>query len=154
MVSQIYSSAFHTTASASSPGFKDYLLFGIMPNGTYFQSAPSPPLSQHSGITSPHLSTNAHHSQQALSNTSPTKSVASASAGAESGQEAATKLAEAIDDFLGDLEKKFKGISDEILTKLDDMAERCDRLEQEMLVRESTGSALDGASVSRQGIEE
>jgi len=31
--------------------------------------------------------------------------------------EAATKLAEAIDDFLGDLEKKFKGISDEILTK-------------------------------------
>ncbi|KAL2438574.1 hypothetical protein ABEF95_012344 [Exophiala dermatitidis] len=31
--------------------------------------------------------------------------------------DAATKLAEAIDDFLGDLEKKFKGISDEILTK-------------------------------------
>lgn len=31
--------------------------------------------------------------------------------------EAATKLADAIDDFLGDLEKKFKGISDEILTK-------------------------------------
>ncbi|KEF53111.1 uncharacterized protein A1O9_11019 [Exophiala aquamarina CBS 119918] len=31
--------------------------------------------------------------------------------------EAATKLAEAIDDFLGDLQKKFQGISDEILTK-------------------------------------
>ncbi|KAJ4631485.1 hypothetical protein HRR88_001032 [Exophiala dermatitidis] len=31
--------------------------------------------------------------------------------------DAATKFAEAIDDFLGDLEKKFKGISDEILTK-------------------------------------
>ncbi|KAK5060053.1 hypothetical protein LTR84_009937 [Exophiala bonariae] len=51
--------------------------------------------------------------------------------------EAATKLAEAIDDFLGDLEKKFKGISDEILTKLDDMAERCDRLEQEMLMKDA-----------------
>ena len=31
--------------------------------------------------------------------------------------EAAGRLAEAIDDFLGDIEKKFKGISDEILTK-------------------------------------
>lgn len=31
--------------------------------------------------------------------------------------DAATKLADAIDDFLGELEKKFKGISDEILTK-------------------------------------
>ena len=30
---------------------------------------------------------------------------------------AATKLAEAIDNFLGDLETKFQGISDEILTK-------------------------------------
>ncbi|KIV92917.1 hypothetical protein PV10_04176 [Exophiala mesophila] len=52
--------------------------------------------------------------------------------------EAAGRLAEAIDDFLGDIEKKFKGISDEILTKLDDMAERCDRLEQEMLLREAS----------------
>lgn len=31
--------------------------------------------------------------------------------------DAAAKLAEAIDDFLGDLEKKFKGISDEVLNK-------------------------------------
>lgn len=31
--------------------------------------------------------------------------------------EAASKLAEAIDDFLGDVERKFKSISDEILTK-------------------------------------
>ena len=31
--------------------------------------------------------------------------------------EAATKLSDAIDDFLGDVEKKFKNISDEILTK-------------------------------------
>jgi len=46
-------------------------------------------------------------------------------------------LAEAIDDFLGDLEKRFKGISDEVLGRLDDMAERCDRLEQEMLVRDA-----------------
>jgi hypothetical protein len=39
------------------------------------------------------------------------------SADLTSPNDAATKLAEAIDDFLGDLEKKFKGISDEILTK-------------------------------------
>lgn len=59
--------------------------------------------------------------------------------------EASAALAEAIDDFLGDLEKKFKGISQEILTKLDDMAERCDRLEQEMLVRETNSDTLGGA---------
>ena len=54
--------------------------------------------------------------------------------------DASTALTEAIDDFLGDLEKKFKNISDEVLSRLDDMAERCDRLEQEMLLRE----AVDG----------
>ncbi|KAJ9602919.1 hypothetical protein H2200_012699 [Cladophialophora chaetospira] len=110
-----------------------------MPNGTFFQAAPSssptpssmsnPPLSSH-----PHTTHQSHHTSHLNTNTTPS----------ESGQEAATKLAEAIDDFLGDLEKKFKGISDEILTKLDDMAERCDRLEQEMLVRETSGSALEG----------
>jgi len=52
--------------------------------------------------------------------------------------DATSKLAEAIDDFLGDLEKKFKVVSDEILTKLDDMAERCDRLEQDMLLRDAS----------------
>jgi hypothetical protein len=31
--------------------------------------------------------------------------------------EASSALAEAIDDFLGDLERKFKTVSDEILTK-------------------------------------
>ncbi len=98
-----------------------------MPNGTYFQSAqvPSP---TPSSMTSPPLSSHPHTSHLHTNSTP-----------SESGQEAATKLAEAIDDFLGDLEKKFKGISDEILTKLDDMAERCDRLEQEMLVRETSG---------------
>ena len=59
----------------------------------------------------------------------------------ESSADATSKLAEAIDDFLGDLEKKFKGISDEILTRLDDMAERCDRLEQEMLLRDTAEDA-------------
>lgn len=68
-------------------------------------------------------------------------SSATATASAESSADATSKLAEAIDDFLGDLEKKFKGISDEILTRLDDMAERCDRLEQEMLLRDATGDA-------------
>jgi BMFP domain-containing protein YqiC len=102
-----------------------------MPNGTFFQAAaPSP-----SSISSPapYTTTTQHKSPSLKGTTSPS----------ENGQEAATKLAEAIDDFLGDLEKKFKGISDEILTKLDDMAERCDRLEQEMLVRESSNSALE-----------
>ena len=64
--------------------------------------------------------------------------------------DATTKLAEAIDDFLGDLEKKFKGISDEILTRLDDMAERCDRLEQDMLMRDtSTGSLQEEGDEKR-----
>ncbi|EHY52656.1 hypothetical protein ABEF92_004162 [Exophiala dermatitidis] len=96
--------------------------------------------------------------------------------------DAATKLAEAIDDFLGDLEKKFKGISDEILTKrefafpgrlpanhyleqekelladmdtygilaVDDMAERCDRLEQEMLLRDA--GAMENIGKSHGGV--
>jgi Heat shock factor binding protein 1 len=56
--------------------------------------------------------------------------------------DAAAKLAEAIDDFLGDLEKKFKGISNEVLNKLDDMAERCDRLEAELLAKEAEGASV------------
>lgn len=62
--------------------------------------------------------------------------------------EASAKLAEALDDFLADVEKKFKSVSDEILTKLDDMAERCDRLEQEMLMRDASASGLDTRSKS------
>ncbi|KIW64261.1 hypothetical protein PV04_09208 [Phialophora macrospora] len=86
--------------------------------------------------TSPPLSAHHTHATHAAHGTAVARS--------ETGQEAATKLAAAIDDFLGDLEKKFKGISDEILTKLDDMAERCDRLEQEMLVRETSSNVLEG----------
>ncbi|KAK6381360.1 uncharacterized protein PV06_07409 [Exophiala oligosperma] len=83
---------------------------------------------------------------------SKTAAVASSSASDYAAPNDATaKLTEAIDDFLGDLEKKFKGISDEILTKLDDMAERCDRLEQEILLRdasamENTGKASTGSN--------
>ncbi|KAK5083795.1 hypothetical protein LTS08_003997 [Lithohypha guttulata] len=79
-----------------------------------------------------------------------TATSASASVAAAPPSEAAAKLAEAIDDFLGDVEKKFKSISDEILTKLDDMAERCDRLEQEMLMRDagSSKSTLGSSGVS------
>ncbi|KAI1624885.1 hypothetical protein EDD37DRAFT_608355 [Exophiala viscosa] len=90
-----------------------------MPNGTYFQAAPTPIPPPDS--TRPGLARNA---------TTFTDLAAP--------NDATTKLTEAIDDFLGDLEKKFKGISDEILTKLDDMAERCDRLEQEMLLRDAS----------------
>lgn len=42
---------------------------------------------------------------------------AAAAAAAAPPSEAAAKLADAIDDFLGDVDKKFKNISDEILTK-------------------------------------
>ena len=68
----------------------------------------------------------------------PTPSALASTSDSPPAPDATTKLAEAIDDFLGDLEKKFKGISDEIITRLDDMAERCDRLEQEMLVRDGS----------------
>lgn len=129
-----------------SPSHFHMFLFGAvsvmsaMPNGTYFQSAslPTPPPPTHPA--SPPYSS------------SKTAAVASSSASDYAAPNDATaKLTEAIDDFLGDLEKKFKGISDEILTKLDDMAERCDRLEQEILLRdasamENTGKASTGSN--------
>ncbi|ERF76478.1 hypothetical protein EPUS_06140 [Endocarpon pusillum Z07020] len=59
---------------------------------------------------------------------------------------AATRLSEAIDEFLGDVEQKFKVMNDEILTKLDDMAERCDRLEAELLLREAEGAKITSGS--------
>lgn len=69
-----------------------------MPLSRPLQAAPSPPLTT---------------SNTASTIRGPNPDAATAS----EPNEAATKLAEAIDDFLGDLEKKFKGISDEILTK-------------------------------------
>jgi len=78
-----------------------------MPNGTYFQSAPTPPQTT---PASPPLS----HTSASASGTAKPSATSSDLTGPN---DAATKLAEAIDDFLGDLEKKFKGISDEILTK-------------------------------------
>lgn len=68
--------------------------------------------------------------------------------GASNSQEASHRLAEAIDDFLGDLDKKFSSISNEILTRLDDMAERCDRLEQEILLRDNQSG---GGAASKSG---
>jgi len=61
-----------------------------MPVGTFFQTVPSSELA--SGGTAP--------------NTSPGGST-----------NAATQLSEAIDEFLADVEKKFKVMNDEILTK-------------------------------------
>jgi len=61
--------------------------------------------------------------------------------------DAASALAGAIDDFLGDLERKFKNVSDEILTKLDEMAERCDRLEAELLLRDAAGAGTSKSSL-------
>lgn len=66
-------------------------------------------------------------------------------------QEASHRLAEAIDDFLGDLDKKFSSISNEILTRLDDMAERCDRLEQEILLRDNQSGTKSGLGISEEG---
>lgn len=87
----------------------------------------------------------------------PTTSSALEPSTSTTSQEAAHRLAEAIDDFLGDLDKKFSSISNEILTRLDDMAERCDRLEQEMLLREQTNSvakSVAGGSVTGGSHEE
>jgi archaellum component FlaC len=94
--------------------------------------------------------------------------------------DASSALAEAIDDFLGDLERKFKTVSDEILTKresicpldisrilsetaddrgghssgleanvtvVDDMAERCDRIEAELLMRDAAGTGGSKSSL-------
>ncbi|KIW11989.1 hypothetical protein PV08_09263 [Exophiala spinifera] len=107
-----------------------------MPNGTFFQSAslPTPPPTQQA---SPPYSSD---------NIAAAVSSASDYAGPN---DATARLTEAIDDFLGDLEKKFKGISDEILTKLDDMAERCDRLEQEILLKDA--SAMDNTGKNSAG---
>jgi len=60
---------------------------------------------------------------------------------------APSALALAIDEFLGDLERKFKTVSDEILTKLDDMAERCDRIEAELLMRDAAGAGTSKSSL-------
>jgi hypothetical protein len=94
--------------------------------------------------------------------------------------DASSALAEAIDEFLGDLERKFKTVSDEILTKresicpldisrilsetaddwgghsssleanvtaVDDMAERCDRIEAELLMRDAAGTGGSKSSL-------
>jgi hypothetical protein len=94
--------------------------------------------------------------------------------------DASSALAEAIDDFLGDLERKFRTVSDEILTKreftspldvsgilsetvdeergysssleanvtaVDDMAERCDRIEAELLMRDAAGTGGSKSSL-------
>ncbi|KIW86011.1 hypothetical protein Z517_01405 [Fonsecaea pedrosoi CBS 271.37] len=116
-------------------------------------SLPSPPSTR--GAGSPPPSSHSYHASStatttiAASNGPPGSGGGGATDNLHSPNEAATKLAEAIDDFLGDLEKKFKGISDEILTKLDDMAERCDRLEQEMLLRDA--SAMENVSGGKAG---
>lgn len=75
-----------------------------MLNGTYFQSAPTPPPPPVNSSTQP-LAQDAGTGK------------ATAFTDLAAPNDATSKLAEAIDDFLGDLEKKFKGISDEILTK-------------------------------------
>lgn len=63
----------------------------LMPVGTFFQSVPSSDLASAAAAPTP-------------------------SAGDRSSN-AATQLSEAIDDFLADVEKKFKAMSDEVLTK-------------------------------------
>jgi hypothetical protein len=71
-------------------------------------------------------------------------------------EEPASHLAEAIDDFLSDLDKRFSSISHEILTRLDDMAERCDRLEGEILLQSNSsgkGNIGKGLGIEEEGDE-
>jgi BMFP domain-containing protein YqiC len=67
-----------------------------MPVGTFFQTVPS--------------STDHLLSSQPTTATTPTPSTSGAN-------NAATQLSDAIDEFLADVEKKFKIMNDEILTK-------------------------------------
>lgn len=66
--------------------------------------------------------------------------------------EAVSKLTDAVDEFIQDIEHKFKNISDEILTKLDDMAERCDRLEQDMLARDLGSNTTRNSTDTAEGL--
>ena len=129
--------------------------YSNMPNGTLFTSQTTPSLSS--------AATSARPASQSAAITAPngasSTSVADESTDATSA--AATELSTAIDEFLGDLDKKFKGIGDEILGKcksclsssrfirdrvkrppltsaVDDMAARCDRIEAELLMHEQT----------------
>ena len=102
-----------------------------MPNGTFLQAPTAPSSTSQSHLTTPQTTDTTPNamapppaSQQQV----------------DPSNDAATKFAEAIDEFLGDLERKFRVVSDDVLNKLDDMAERCDRLEAELLMREASGS--------------
>jgi len=86
-------------------------------------------------------------SQPATLNTNSTLANSTPADATSPKNDAASLLGDAIDDFLGDLEKKFKSVSDEILTKLDDMAERCDRIEAELLMRDAAGSGTSKSSL-------
>jgi len=101
-------------------------------------SASSPPLSHTSAVDA------ASGTTTTMTSTSPSLALDPGVSPPAGPNDATSKLAEAIDDFLGDLKKKFKVVSDEILTKLDDMADRCDRLEQDMLLRDATSMEREG----------
>jgi hypothetical protein len=70
-----------------------------MPNGTFFQTTYS-----FASQTQPAQSAQPNLETEQMDNKPTTNDASSA-------------LAEAIDDFLGDLERKFRTVSDEILTK-------------------------------------
>lgn len=92
------------------------------------------------------LDTNTGIMSDGNANTVPSSDLVSGNTAPSPSTNAASQLSEAIDEFLGDVEKKFKVMNDEILTKLDDMAERCDRLEAELLLREAEGAKLTSGS--------
>jgi hypothetical protein len=70
-----------------------------MPNGTFFQT------------------TYSFHSRPQPAQTTQPNSEIEQMDNKPTTNDASSALAEAIDDFLGDLERKFKTVSDEILTK-------------------------------------
>jgi hypothetical protein len=89
--------------SSLSPPYSDFFITARMPNGTFFQTAyPFPSQTQ---------------AQSTQSNPGPALLSSSNEQIDNKPNDAASALAEAIDDFLGDLERKFKGVSDEILTR-------------------------------------
>jgi hypothetical protein len=88
--------------SPSSPPHIDFFLAARMPNGTFFQTAyPLPSQTQ---------------TQSAQPNTGALVS-SSGEPMDKKPNDATSALAEAIDDFLGDLERKFKTVSDEVLIR-------------------------------------
>jgi hypothetical protein len=88
--------------SPSSPAQIDFFVAASMPNGTFFQTAYPFPSQTQAQSTQPNTGALLASSSEQMDSKP---------------NDATSALAEAIDNFLGDLERKFKTVSDEILTR-------------------------------------